>query len=443
MRKTFVFACATLLADPAAATTVLVNTLADDGSNACPATCTLRAAIASAAAGSEIRFAPVLTASATPDAPAKVALKGNELVVDKTLSIIGPADGVLMVSGEHQSRVFHVTAGQVELANLRIANGSVLGQAGGDAGGGGLRVETSTTVSLIGCAFENNTASGGMGAPSGAGGGAYGGAIYSAGTLAIGSSSFTGNAATGGMGGMGTPSIFVPPAPPTPGGPGGPGGASVGGAIYLASGVMDAHNITVFDNTATGGSGGPGGFGPLPGPPGPGGSASSGAVEGTTGTNLSLAFATIAANLASAAVGQNAGVGGVTAPNASIRSSLLAANLRQVGGGSTSTANCSIASLSAAGANLSSDASCTGFTLTNTAVAFKPGARVGGTWNLLPLRHSAVIDAAQDCTLPGGTLLTVDQGSLPRPMDGNGDGVAQCDLGATEADYVFVDGMDG
>ena len=61
----------------------------------------------------------------------------------------------------------------------------------------------------------------------------------------------------------------------------------------------------------------------------------------------------------------------------------------------------------------------------------------GPTLTRAPLAGSAVIDAgATDCGL------AVDQRGTPRPVDGNGNGVPLCDIGAVEWDLIFADGFE-
>ena len=57
----------------------------------------------------------------------------------------------------------------------------------------------------------------------------------------------------------------------------------------------------------------------------------------------------------------------------------------------------------------------------------------------IPLRNSRLIDA------PIGCSLMHDQSGRPRPLDGDGDGVWWCDIGALEVEYspdLFTDGFE-
>jgi hypothetical protein len=51
---------------------------------------------------------------------------------------------------------------------------------------------------------------------------------------------------------------------------------------------------------------------------------------------------------------------------------------------------------------------------------------------------SPAIDAGGDCTDTSGAPLTTDQRGRPRPVDGNGDGIRACDIGAVEVQAVPI-----
>jgi hypothetical protein len=100
--------------------------------------------------------------------------------------------------------------------------------------------------------------------------------------------------------------------------------------------------------------------------------------------------------------------------------------------------DCSVAApgiLNALGVNFSMDGTCPGFTqVTAAQLNLGPLQNSGGptkTHALLP--GSVAIDAVTDCTDLAGNLIAQDQRGMTRPVDGNRDGIAQCDVGAYEA----------
>lgn len=83
------------------------------------------------------------------------------------------------------------------------------------------------------------------------------------------------------------------------------------------------------------------------------------------------------------------------------------------------------------GANLASDSTCPGFTTANPLLAaLDDNGGPTPTHDLLP--GSPAIDSAPDCVALDGVDLVKDQRGMPRPTDGDFDGIAACDLGALE-----------
>src|ERR1051326_2030224 len=93
------------------AATITVTSTADSGPG------TLREALASAANGDTLDATGV---SGT------ITLTTGELVVSKSVTILGPGPGSLAVNGNGASRVFHITnAVTAAIASLTVTNGSV------------------------------------------------------------------------------------------------------------------------------------------------------------------------------------------------------------------------------------------------------------------------------------------------------------------------------
>src|SRR5260221_11491409 len=76
---------------------------------------TLRDALAGAASGDTIEFGVTGT----------ITLTNGELIVSKSVSILGPGATNLAVNGNHASRVFHIASNTVvSISGLTITNGS-------------------------------------------------------------------------------------------------------------------------------------------------------------------------------------------------------------------------------------------------------------------------------------------------------------------------------
>jgi autotransporter-associated beta strand protein len=239
-----------------------VTNTADSGAGS------LRAALAAAADGDTVNFAPNVTGT--------IKLTSGELLVTKSINISGPGPAVLAVDGNAATRVFHVTnAANAVIVGLTITNGmapDVFPVNGGgiwvdastltlsncsvsgnyfngiyndhsalilvnctvshnqvtDGSGGGIfnyGLPSNATVTAIGCTFSYNTASGAT---------SVGGAVFNDGnagsaTLLVSNSTFTGNV------------------------------APEGGAIYHAANSPSGPNTLIVRACTFGGNSSPGG----------------------------------------------------------------------------------------------------------------------------------------------------------------------------------------
>jgi hypothetical protein len=117
--------------------------------------CSLRDALANAASGDRITFAPNVVGTIT--------LTSGELLIGQGVNVLGPGANILTVNGNNATRVFHVTNGASVLANLGIANGHTLD------GGGGIALEGDVSLTLDSCTISNCYAAGAAGVLGGGG----------------------------------------------------------------------------------------------------------------------------------------------------------------------------------------------------------------------------------------------------------------------------------
>ncbi len=418
----------------AAAATLIVTDLGDAGDGVCGATCTLRDAIVSAAPNDSIVFDATLTY------PATITLAGQELLVYKNLQIIGPGASLLAIDGNQQSRILEIAANATAtVSGVAMNNGTVAGanggfgssaSDGGDAYGGGVLVNAGSSLQLIACRLNGNQALGGLGGTTsgsrqGDGGNAHGGAIYSAGTLSMKDCSVTGSFAYGG-----------PAGGPPFGSSNGSGGSATGGAIE-AIGLTEITDSQFLSNSVQGS---------------PGRSAIGGAVGGDGGSALggTLAFSgfsvlsfvsSLGGSVLAGSAGQGGGGGAAgAAAGADVYSTATVLSRNTVLTSTSGAKTCSVATLSAQGANFDADSSCPNFTLHGDAKW--QIVTSGGDTFAFPLWGSPLIDAAADCKDAFGTTLTTDVRGGLRPLDGNADGTAACDLGAVESDELFANGFE-
>jgi len=472
----------------ASAATIVVTSLGD-AAGTCPnaSTCTLRTALASAIPNDRIEF------SASFVLPATITLAVNELVIDRSLVIAGPGADRLVVVAAPNRRALSLTSGTVAIEGIALVGGraggfngaSALagsGQSGGAgvaAEGGCIRTSAATSLALDGVAIRDcearagNGGAGGSGAAGsppgnggngGFGGAARGGAILALGQLTLANSSvqqsfaLAGAGGDGGAGGNG--GVFSSEGT---GGGGGNAGVARGGAVFVETGgALLVRNSTFVANGAiarAGGRGGNGGDGfatgiGIGGAGGIGGNASGGQMF--LATSLALADIEFAAMGPATIAAGPGGMGGNGNPNgptgangvtrgevyfsdhsARVRASLLI--------GAAAAADC-FGLVQDQGSNADSDNSCAGFALQGTFAAnFRSGAidEERGRAVLLPLPGSFSIDAAASCNDIAEQPVLIDQSGRTRPLDGNFDGTATCDVGAIEFDpRLFSNGFE-
>lgn len=123
-----------------AATTRVVTSLTDPGNGGCtPAECTLREAIAVAQAGDTITFKPALFTNG----PRTLRLNIGPLLINQDLTLVGPGQALLAISGKHVSGVIRIEAGTVIIKKVTITEGLSL-QGSGIYNAGTLTLSQST-----------------------------------------------------------------------------------------------------------------------------------------------------------------------------------------------------------------------------------------------------------------------------------------------------------
>lgn len=122
------------------------------------------------------------------DVPGTITLTSGELVIDKNLRISGPGAESLAISGNLASRVFHITgAAAVSISGVTIRDGNASAiPISPDAGGGGIFIESGTTLTLAYSTLSGNSVLGGSG----------GGIFNSGGTLTVTNSTLSSNSAS-------------------------------------------------------------------------------------------------------------------------------------------------------------------------------------------------------------------------------------------------------
>ncbi len=387
-----------------AATTIVVNSLADSGS--CPTTCTLRGALATAQSGDAITFGVNGT-----------ILLNSTLVVTRGVTIKGPGAESLAIDGQNAVAVFQVGSSiAVTFEGLTIRHGR------NNQSGGGILYGSNSTVTVKRSTLSGNSAQFGGAICNGAGGTlnvtdslligntaiAGGGIFFSGGTLNVTNSTLTDNA------------------------------ADAGGSLYAQNGTVVIQRSTLSANVARN-------------------STTSivtkdGGAIVNTGATVTITNSTLSGNAAVNSGGVIYTTGGTT----SVSYSTLSDNAASSGGGiynsgGSVTLRNSIVVRSPAGGNCSGTVSTTGNNLSDTGVCFgaNPGANIvtsdpklaaltvaspgtTATHALLPGSPAidAVVSGAGDC----GTTVATDQRGVTRPQKIGA--VARCDIGAFELGHA-------
>lgn len=453
--------CWTALCVPSAsalALPIVVNDIGDQTNN-CTTTCTLRGAVSRTLSGDTISFD-------VPD-QSTIVLTNGSIGIPTDISITGPGPTHLTIKGNGTQRLFVIGGGPSStqsISGLTLEGGVSVGMDGSAgtllpggpgtvAGGGCVYINAGASVRMDQVDMRDCSATGGKGgdggltgSAGGVGGAAFGAAIYVSGGLTLSNSDVINAIAIGGDGGsaVGQNSSGI-------GGNGGNAGSAAGGAFYVqGSGYLSLFNVTLIGPTANGGRGGAGANGALVGGNGGnGGDSGAGAIEVGAGggkETASVGFTTILYGGAFGGIPGKRGTGGLAngstgAVGAYGASAIDAQSVITVNDNIFLTLGgdlCTGTGLMAFDKNISNEPTptCAGFTSV-TARIFSDDVITRAYSDpfpgLIPMHGSAPIDAT---ACPVSIFGLFDQHGTPRPQG------PLCDLGAIEADYVFVNGFD-
>lgn len=460
-RLTIATALLTVLAittTPAHAATT-INLTANWDSTVGDGLCSLREAIIAANTDAAVDACPAGNGADTIVMPAggyiltlagsneNAALTGD-LDITEDLTIIGAGSASTWISGNYSDRIFHIFwPVTVAISGVEIIQGNA------DLGGGILNYGTLT---LTDTAFSENNATNG-------GGGLYnasaatisnstfndnsadlGGGLYNTGgaTMTITNSTITGNAVTDDGGGIVNEHTLTLTDSTVSDNTAGFMGGGIYNTSFVSSSTLTVTNSTISGNNTEGDGGGIYNSetaifinSTISGNSAKG---NGGGISNTS--TVKLHNVTIANNTADSdadALGDGGGVYVSPAGTLNLGNSIIAGNFDN----STIIRNhdCS-GNLTSLGYNLIQKFN--GCTLAGTkgnllrvAPLLGPLQDNGGpTWTHALLAGSPAIDAGNPagCKDGSNTVLTTDQRGNARPMDGNGDSIAVCDMGAFE-----------
>ncbi len=434
---------------------LVVTTAADSGAGS------LRAAIASAAAGEVIGFDAAVTGPISLSTVGDNTYGPSALAVTKALTIEGNGMVIQRDGSVANLRLFYVSpSGDLTLRNVTLSGGAARGEDGqshwsGGGGGAGLAgaIFNEGTLTIDRSTLNANQAVGGNGgnyvavSGGGKGGGPFGGAGGGSGANGQpggfasggGGGGASAGMGTGGAGGFGGGRGGSASAGVTYGGAGGfgggggggnacggGGGAGLGGAIFNNAGIVLLNNSTISGNSSSRGSAGTGCCGPTS--DGAAGTSYGGGLFNLNG-QVETVNCTFSGNTAQSSgagiysLGDGAaGVAALTLRNTIVANSTGGNDLQITARNGASSTSSGIGNL------VELQSGFAGSIVTTADPILDPLANNGGltfTHALLP--GSPAIDAGDDSACPA-----TDQRGAIRPQDGNSDSIIHSDIGAYE-----------